>query len=108
MSITPSLSTSHAAADSNFSSEILIFWNFSGPDAQLGPNIGIKWRFAGDGVKKPSLAASALCIVSQSGGMSHKSDYGAALLASYSTTGTCGLVTRRRTWARSARRWSDR
>lgn len=61
-------------------------WNFSGPDASLGPNIGLKWRFAGDGRMKPSLAVSALCVLNQeSGGRAHKSDYGASLIGSCPT-----------------------
>lgn len=59
-------------------------WNFNGPNAKLGPNIGFKWRFVGDGIKRPSLAVSSLCVINQSiGGRSQKSDYAATLLASY-------------------------
>lgn len=59
-------------------------WNLQGPNAQIGPNVGAKWRFAGDGMKKPSLAISTLWVIDQSGGgHQHKGDYGASLIASY-------------------------
>lgn len=61
-------------------------WNLSGPNAQLGPNVGVKWRFAGDGRKEPSLAISSLYVINQDiGGRSHKSDWGATLIGSYPT-----------------------
>lgn len=59
-------------------------WNLAGPNAQLGPNLGVKWRFAGDGVKRPSLAISSLYLINQDiGGRSHKNDWAATLIASY-------------------------
>ncbi len=61
-------------------------WNFAGPDVQIGPNAGLKWRFAGDGRRKPSLAVSGLYIVNHSvGGRSRKNDAAFTLLGSYTT-----------------------
>jgi hypothetical protein len=61
-------------------------WNFDGPNVQLGPNVGVKWRFAGDGRRKPSLAISTLYVISQSvGGQPRKNDYAATLIGSYHT-----------------------
>lgn len=74
-------------------------WNFSGPNVQLGPNLGLKWRFAGDGRKKPSLAISALCVFNQSvGGQSRKSDYAATLIGSYPTRHAELLANYGRVW----------
>lgn len=59
-------------------------WNFNGPNTQIGPNLGLKWRFLGDGYAKPSLAISTLAVLNQNiGGQSRKSDYASTLLASY-------------------------
>lgn len=74
-------------------------WNFSGPDAQLGPNIGLKWRFAGDGRKKPSLAVSGLYVINQDvGGRSHKNDWASSLIASYPTRAAEVLFNYGRVW----------
>ncbi len=59
-------------------------WNFSGPNSQLGPNIGFKWRFAGNGLTNPSMAVSALYAVNTSiGERPHKNDIGAVLIGTY-------------------------
>jgi hypothetical protein len=59
-------------------------WNSSGPDAQFGPNVGLKWRFAGNGIANPSLAISALYAINASvGGRPHKNDVGATLIGTY-------------------------
>jgi hypothetical protein len=60
-------------------------WNAQGPNVQIGPNVGIKWRFAGDGLAKPSLAVSALWVSQSVGGRSTKPDYASALIGSYPT-----------------------
>lgn len=61
-------------------------WNFGGPDVQLGPNVGFKWRFAGDGRKEPSLAVSTLYVFNHSvGGRSRRNDCAATLIGSYPT-----------------------
>jgi hypothetical protein len=61
-------------------------WNSSGPNAQFGPNVGLKWRFAGNGLTNPSLAISALCAINAGvGDRPHKSDVGATLIGSYPT-----------------------
>lgn len=61
-------------------------WNLAGPDTQLGPNLGFKWRFAGDGHKKPSMAISGLYVINNDvAGRSHKNDWGATLIGSYPT-----------------------
>jgi hypothetical protein len=59
-------------------------WNLSGPDAQIGPNVGLKWRFAGNGTSDPSLAVSVLYVINQNmGGRNHKNDHGATLIGLY-------------------------
>jgi len=74
-------------------------WNFSGPNAQLGPNLGLKWRFAGDGRKKPSLAVSTLYVINTDvGGRSHKNDWAATLIASYPTRAAEVLFNYGRVW----------
>jgi len=61
-------------------------WNASGPNAEFGPNVGLKYRIAGNGLTNPSLAASLQYAASpRTGGRSHKSDYGATLIGSYPT-----------------------
>lgn len=60
-------------------------WNFDGPDVSTGPNMGIKWRFAGDGRKKPSLAVSALWARTGISGQPNRDDRGATLIGSYPT-----------------------
>lgn len=74
-------------------------WNSNGPNAQLGPNVGVKWRFARDWLRKPSLAISALCVMNQkSNGRSHKSDYGATLIGSCSAGFAYVLVNYGHVW----------
>lgn len=61
-------------------------WNSSGPDAEFGPNVGFKWRFAGNGLTKPSMAISAQYAISQKvGDRDHKGDCGLTLIGSYPT-----------------------
>jgi hypothetical protein len=61
-------------------------WNAAGPNVQLGPNIGLKWRFIGDGRKKPSMAISGLYVINHDiAGRSRKNDTGATLIGSYPT-----------------------
>jgi hypothetical protein len=58
-------------------------WNFNGPNAQFGPNVGLKWRFAGNGLTDPSLAVSTLyAINTRVGSAPHKNDIGATLIGS--------------------------
>lgn len=59
-------------------------WSDISPDAKIGPNFGVKWRFVGDGRREPSMAASALCsTTSAADGGQAKPDYGALLILSY-------------------------
>jgi len=61
-------------------------WNSNGPNAQFGPNVGVKWRFAGDGWTNPSLAVSAQYAISQGGATrNHKGDWGFAIIGLYPT-----------------------
>lgn len=74
-------------------------WNLDGPNVQLGPNVGVKWRFAGDGRKKPSLAVSTLYVINQSvGGRPRKDDYAATLIGSYPTRHVEFLANFGRVW----------
>ncbi|MCE5324132.1 hypothetical protein LLG46_12575 [bacterium] len=59
-------------------------WNNAGQDVRIGPNIGVKWRFIGDGVRKPSAAVSTLYAINEGiGGESHKNDFGSLLIVQY-------------------------
>lgn len=59
-------------------------WRTIGPDAEIGPNFGLKWRFMGNGKTTPSLAVSALYSVTDDvGGRPREADYGALLIGSY-------------------------
>lgn len=59
-------------------------WNNVGQDVRLGPNIGVKWRFVGDGLRRPSVAISSLYAINEGvGGKSHKNDFGSLLIVQY-------------------------
>jgi hypothetical protein len=59
-------------------------WNNVGQDVRLGPNIGVKWRFVGDGIHQPSVAVSPLYAINEGvGGRSHKNDFGSLLIVQY-------------------------
>jgi hypothetical protein len=59
-------------------------WNDVGQNARLGPNIGVKWRFIGDGLRKPSAAISSLFAINEGvGGKPHKNDWGALFIVQY-------------------------
>lgn len=59
-------------------------WNNVGPDVRLGPNLGVKWRFVGDGLRQPSVAVSSLYAINEGvGGRSHKNDFGSLLIVQY-------------------------
>jgi hypothetical protein len=59
-------------------------WNNVGPDVRLGPNLGVKWRFVGDGLREPSVAISSLYAINEGvGGKSHKNDFGSLLIVQY-------------------------
>ena len=61
-------------------------WNDRGPDAQVGPNVGLKWRFLGDGRRKPSMSVSGLWASnSVTPGRPHKDNIGALLIVEYPT-----------------------
>lgn len=61
-------------------------WNSNGPNAQFGPNVAFKWRFAGNGLSNPSLAISAQYAIDQrTGGHSHKGDFGFTAIGLYPT-----------------------
>lgn len=56
-------------------------WSFSGPNFQIGPSIGAKWRLIGNGVTNTSVAISGLCASSsRAGDPPDKADYGALLI----------------------------
>ena len=55
-------------------------WNFQRPDVQIGPNIGAKWRFVGDGKAKPSVSMSFLYANSEIGGGVGSSNNAGSLL----------------------------
>lgn len=59
-------------------------WNNIGPDAKIGPNFGFKWRFIGDGRRKPSMAVSALHSSNTTiGAGPRNTNFGALLIGSY-------------------------
>lgn len=59
-------------------------WSNISFDAKIGPNIGAKWRFMGNGRTNPSMAVSVLYSQTDDiGGSPAKPDYGALLIASY-------------------------
>ncbi len=61
-------------------------WSDVGPDVKLGPNVAVKWRVIGDGLRKPSVALSTLCAVNNGiDGRPHKSDFGGLLIVQYPT-----------------------
>lgn len=56
-------------------------WSYSGTNYRIGPSIGAKWRFVGDGQTEPSVALSGLCASRQrSGDPPSKADFGALLI----------------------------
>jgi hypothetical protein len=74
-------------------------WNFQGPDSQIGPNVGFKWRFVGNGWTNLSVAASALYATTKgTGGASHRSDCGAVLIVTYPTKVVGVLANVGRVW----------
>jgi len=74
-------------------------WSDIGPDVTLGPNIGMKWRFLGDGKRKPSMALSSLySIDNKVGGKARKNDYGGLLILQYPTRPAIFLVNYGRVW----------
>lgn len=74
-------------------------WNNKGPNAQIGPNVGAKWRFAGDGLRKPSLAVAALYAVSKvSGAPSRQKGFGMTLVGSRSVRFAHVLLNYGRAW----------
>lgn len=59
-------------------------WNNQGQDARVGPNVGFKYRFFGDGKKNPSMAFSALYAINSGiDSKPHKNDFGMLLIGSY-------------------------
>lgn len=59
-------------------------WNNEGPDVKLGPNVGFKWRFVGNGLTTPSVAVSALYAINTGvSSQPHKNDWGALLIGQY-------------------------
>lgn len=74
-------------------------WNLTGPDLRLGPTLGAKWRFAGDGWLRPSAAISTLYAFRDDvGGRPRGDDVGAALLISAPVDGTVVLGNLGRVW----------
>ena len=56
-------------------------WTYSGPNFRVGPSIGAKWRFIGNGRTNSSVALSAICSSGQrAGDPASKPDYGALLI----------------------------
>lgn len=69
-------------ATRNFDAKIAYgyLWNYRGPNAELGPNVGVKWRFMGDGKLKPSMSLSLAYASNESGLGDRRSDVGSLLI----------------------------
>lgn len=75
-------------------------WNDYGPSARIGPNLGVKWRFVGDGRTKTSFAVSGLYATNDSlVDGSRKDDYGALLIGEYVSKEIILLANLGRVWA---------
>jgi hypothetical protein len=74
-------------------------WSQRGPDVQLGPSVGLKWRFAGDGRRRPSAAISCLYAANQTpGNPSKRSDVGGLLIVQYPVRPVVLLANLGRVW----------
>jgi hypothetical protein len=74
-------------------------WTNPGPNVQLGPTIGAKWRFMGDGLRKPSMSVSGLfAINSDIDGRARKNDAGGLLVVQYPTPSVTFLGNFGRVW----------
>jgi hypothetical protein len=74
-------------------------WNLRGTDLQIGPGIGGKWRFAGDGRRSPSLSFSFLYASnSRPGGRSKEHDLGTLLIVQYPVRPVTLLANLGRVW----------
>lgn len=75
------------------------YWNLRGPDFDLGPTFGAKWRFAGNGRTNPSAALSAIYTINDHiAGMDRRDDVGVAVLASLPTGKAIFLANLGRVW----------
>lgn len=75
-------------------------WNDQGPSTQIGPNIGVKWRFVGTGKMGTSFAASGLYANNTSVVTGErKDDIGALLIGEYVTREVVLLANLGRVWA---------
>lgn len=74
-------------------------WNNIGPDARLGPQIGYKWRFIGDGARKPSMAFSCLYAINNGTiKQAHGNDFGSLLIFQYPVKNYIYLANAGRVW----------
>lgn len=74
-------------------------WNTFGPNVQLGPTVAAKWRFIGDGRRKPSVSVSGLYAINQdSDRMFRKNDAGGLLVVQYPTKPVVFLGNFGRVW----------
>lgn len=61
-------------------------WNYRGPDVRLGPSLGAKWRFMGNGRTDPSASISCLYALNEGRiGTSRRNDVGGLLVLQYPT-----------------------
>lgn len=74
-------------------------WNDTGPNAQIGPTIGAKWRLVGNGRTNASVAVSGLYAINQGvGGENRKNDAGGLLILQYPTRYVVLLANYGRVW----------
>jgi hypothetical protein len=61
-------------------------WNYRGPNIQLGPSLGAKWRFLGNGRNTPSASISCLYALNEArSGAERRNDVGGLLIVQYPT-----------------------
>ncbi len=74
-------------------------WNYHGPDVRLGPSIGAKWRFVGNGTTNPSVSLSGLYAFRQAlADKARANDVGALLIVQYPTRYCTLLANLGRAW----------
>lgn len=74
-------------------------WNYRGADVQLGPSLGAKWRFAGNGQTNPSASISCLYALNEGrSGRTRTNDLGGMLIVQYPTRCVTFLGNLGRVW----------
>jgi hypothetical protein len=74
-------------------------WNDRGPNVQIGPNVGTKWRFLGNGRTDTSASLSALYAINRRvGGQTQKNDIGGLLVLQHPTRLAILLLNLGRVW----------